>query len=120
MTPEQKKDLVKAIGITAEICSGGQRFSEPAVMVMVKELEEYPYGNVIKALRLCYREVKGRLALVDIFERMAVSGADSKVLKMCPVYKEEPPALPPSPEDQAEIDKCKARIRALVKGVKER
>jgi hypothetical protein len=119
MTPDQRKQLIKAIAITAELCNG-TRFSDAAVSVMLKELEDYPYESVLKALRRCYREVKGKLALVDIFERMAVSGADSKVLKMCPVYEPEPPALPPSPEDLEERQKHIDRFKRTVKGILDR
>ena len=51
---------------------------------------------------------------------MAISATDSKVLKMCPVYKETPPALPPTPEEEAEKQKHIARFRALMKGIIER
>jgi hypothetical protein len=118
MNYREREEVVRAINLTAGVT--GTKIEPEIVAEMVRALGRYPCEEVKKALRKCYTELKGRLALSDITSRMALSGTDSKVLKMCPVYKEEPPALPLSPEDQAEIDECKARIRALVKGVKER
>lgn len=58
----------EALAITAEVC--GTQFSDPAAMAIVAKLSVYPVGSVLKALDRCQTEVKGRLSLASIIERI--------------------------------------------------
>jgi hypothetical protein len=118
MNHKERAEIVRAINLTAGVT--GTKIEPAIVAEMVRALDKYPCEDVKKALRKCYTELKGRLALSDITSRMALSGADSKVLKLCPVYEPEPPALPPSPEEEAEKQRHIDRFKRTVKGIIDR
>lgn len=69
-------EILKAIAVTAEITQ--TEFSKHALMAMVQELSVYPEIEVLSALRKCYREVKSRLTLADIIERIETSDGRPK------------------------------------------
>lgn len=64
----KRSELLKGIVITAEVC--GTELSKAAAEVMVRELETYPEAAVVSALKRCRREVKGRLSLASVVERI--------------------------------------------------
>ena len=69
--------ITKALTATAEII--GTNFSEAALTVIVNDLASHPENDVLAALVRCRREVKYRLTLADILQRMPVSTAPNTV-----------------------------------------
>ena len=61
-------ELLHALAVTAELT--GSEFSEAAARVMADDLEAYPLAQVLGALTRCRRELRGRLALAAIIERL--------------------------------------------------
>jgi hypothetical protein len=61
-------DLVEAVAVTYELV--GQEMSDAAMRAVVQELATYPEAQVAVALNRCRVEVRGRLALSDILDRM--------------------------------------------------
>lgn len=61
--------LYEALAVTSELC-GGQPMSEGAARAFASRLGAYPLGAVLKALQRCQDEVKGRLAPVDVIQRI--------------------------------------------------
>ena len=62
------RELAEALIVTAEVC--GTDFSEGAATLIAEELAAYDRDQVMGALRRCRREVKGRLTMAAILERM--------------------------------------------------
>jgi hypothetical protein len=60
--------LHQDIAVTAEIC--GTTMSEAAAEVMATELAQYPRNQVTGALAACRRELKGRLTMAAVIERL--------------------------------------------------
>lgn len=60
--------LLKALAVTAELT--GTELSEPAATVMADDLAAYPLPAVLVALTRCRRELKGRLTVAAIIERL--------------------------------------------------
>jgi hypothetical protein len=69
-------EILKAIAVTAEMTQ--TEFSKQALMAMVQELSVYPETEVLNALRKCYREIKSRLTLADIIERVELADGRPK------------------------------------------
>ena len=63
-----KKQLIKALAVTAEVT--GTTMSDSAAKVMVNDLIAYPEEFIFDALTKCRREIKGRLTLADIISRI--------------------------------------------------
>lgn len=61
-------EVIKAIAVTAELT--GTVLSEAAVRVFAADLARYPAAAVLASLERCRREVKGRLTLSDVIERI--------------------------------------------------
>lgn len=61
--------IQKALAITVEIC-GGTAFSPAAAAVISNTLAEHEEEAVLRALKRCMGEVKGRLSLADILQRI--------------------------------------------------
>jgi hypothetical protein len=61
-------ELLEAIGVCCEIT--GTRLSEPSVRAMANDLARYPHQQVMGALTRCRREVRNRLTLADVIERL--------------------------------------------------
>lgn len=61
-------ELLQALGVTAELT--GSDFSEAAATVMADDLAHYPLPQVLAALTRCRRELKGRLTIAGIIERL--------------------------------------------------
>lgn len=61
-------ELIKSIAVTAEIL--GTEWSEGAARVVADALSAYPLADVQRALLRCTKEVKGRLTLADIIDRI--------------------------------------------------
>lgn len=64
-----KPELIKMIAMTFEVC-GSTEVSEGAQKIIATSLSEYPPFAIQAALERCCREVKGRLALADIIQRI--------------------------------------------------
>ena len=62
-------ELVATLFATAEMC-GGVKLSEAAGALFMRDLAAYPETSVLLSLARCRREVKGRLTLADIVERI--------------------------------------------------
>lgn len=60
--------VIEAIAIAAEMT--GTELSKAAIRGMELELEAYPEADVLAALARCRRELKHRLTLADIIERL--------------------------------------------------
>lgn len=60
--------LIQAFGVTLEIT--GTEVSKGAAKVMLHDLAAYPEEHVLGALRRCCRELKGKLTLADILQRV--------------------------------------------------
>lgn len=61
--------VLKALAVTCELC-GSPELTEAAIHVMLERLSAYPDDAVLDALRRCQVEVKGRLSLADIVQRI--------------------------------------------------
>jgi len=61
-------DLIKAIAVTAELT--GTELTETAKAAMVQDLSVFPVEQVMTALVRCRRELKGRLRVADVIERL--------------------------------------------------
>jgi len=61
-------ELIKALAVTAELT--GTEWSEGAARVVAEELKTYPLEHVTVALSRCRKEIKGRLTLTDILDRL--------------------------------------------------
>jgi hypothetical protein len=66
---EFSERLVKAFFVALEV-TGSPTISDAAIAVMLKDLSGYPEEQVISAIRRCCREVKGKLTLADIIQRL--------------------------------------------------
>ena len=63
------KKLIEAIAVAQEV-TGTPLGSDAAIEAMVMDLQAYPQGQVLAAIRRCMREVKGKLTLADIISRI--------------------------------------------------
>ena len=68
---EQNKVAVLIAG-TAEIT--GQGLNQTAIAIMCEDLAEWEFNDIQSALTACRREVKGRLSLKDIIDRLPKKG----------------------------------------------
>lgn len=64
----EMSELVKAIGVTAELT--GTTLSAGAAEAMARELQPFPADKVMDALRKCRRELKYRLTLAEVIGRI--------------------------------------------------
>lgn len=67
-TAKASVELLQAIAVTAELTS--TELSEGAARVMVSDLGAYPLGQVLGALVRCRRELKGKLTIAAVLERL--------------------------------------------------
>lgn len=65
---QHSENLLKAIAVTAELTDTD--LSEAAARVMAEDLAMYPEKQVLGALIRCRRELKGRLRISDVIERL--------------------------------------------------
>lgn len=63
-----ERSLAKEIAVTAELT--GTTMSEGAAEVMATELDAYDRRQVVGALRACRKELKGRLTMAAVLERL--------------------------------------------------
>lgn len=69
MAPTDSTDaLLEALAVTAELT--GTELTKPAARALLADLQAYPHAQVIAALSRCRRELKGRLTLAAILERL--------------------------------------------------
>lgn len=64
--------VLKAIAATAELT--GTELSEAALLVFEADLDGYPEADVLAALTRCRRELRGRLTIADVLDRMSTVG----------------------------------------------
>lgn len=79
-------EILKAVAVTAELT--GTEITEIAAKVFATDLAEYPKPAVMAALTRCRRELKGRLTLADVLNRIAeMDGRPSadEAWAMCPM-----------------------------------
>lgn len=65
---QNSENLLKAIAVTAELTDTD--LSESAARVMAEDLASYPEEQVLKALVKCRRELKGKLRISDVIDRL--------------------------------------------------
>lgn len=63
--------ILEGLAIVAEVT--GTQLSKQALQVMERQLSRYEVPDVLKALERCLRELKHRLTLADIIERLEVA-----------------------------------------------
>lgn len=63
-----KPEIVKALAVTAELL--GTDLTMEAKRVFAEDLSRYPEHQVLAALERCRREVRGRLVLADVLNRL--------------------------------------------------
>lgn len=68
MPRDDVDSLIDALAVTAELT--GTELSKAAVKVMALDLGQYPLHQVIGALTRCRRELKGRLTVAAVIERL--------------------------------------------------
>ena len=68
----EKEKIADLIEITAEI--SGNPFKPQVIALMVEDLAEWDFNDIQAALTVCRREVKGRLSLKDIIDRLPKKG----------------------------------------------
>lgn len=61
-------ELLEALAVLAEVT--GTEWSKPTVQVIERELRAYPERDVLQGIRRCQLELRGRVALADILDRM--------------------------------------------------
>jgi len=61
-------NVAKALAVTAEII--GTEWSKEAAKMIAGQLESYPEAAVMESLARCRSEIKGRLTLADILDRI--------------------------------------------------
>lgn len=60
--------IIQAIAVTAELT--GTELSEAAIRLMESDLSDYPADAVLRALDRCRKELKGRMTLAAVIERI--------------------------------------------------
>lgn len=73
LNTQEKKEIADLINITAEIV--GTPLKPTVVAIMVNDLAEYSVTGIKQALTVCRQEVKGRLSLKDIIDRLPNANA---------------------------------------------
>lgn len=68
MTARASTNVVKALAVTCELTNTD--ITPEAATALCGELALYPEDQVLGALRRCYRELKSRLTLSDILDRL--------------------------------------------------
>jgi hypothetical protein len=62
------KRLIEAVAVTAELT--GTTLSRAASRALVQDLAHYPEADVLMALKRCRRELRGKLSLAEILDRL--------------------------------------------------
>ena len=65
---QSTENLLKAIAVTAELTDTD--LSEFAARIMAKDLSGFPEYQVLNALEKCRKELKGKLRIADVIERI--------------------------------------------------
>lgn len=73
LTADEQDHLFEVLGATMEVM--GQEYTPAALMLMVSDLSAYPLNETQHALARCRSEVKGRLTLACIVERIPSANA---------------------------------------------
>lgn len=68
MPDDARISLLEAIAVTAELTA--TELTEAGLRIMVADLEAYPLPQVLVALTRCRRELKGRLTIAGVIERL--------------------------------------------------
>lgn len=75
-------DVAIMLGIAAEVT--GMTLSEASATAILAELASYPQRNVCKAIERCMRELRGRITLADILERIFDYPTPDEAWAHCP------------------------------------
>ncbi len=67
-------DIVRAVAVCAELT--GTTLSKSAAAIFVEDLEGYPKPAVLAALERCRRELRGRITVADVIQR--IKAADGR------------------------------------------
>lgn len=65
---DERIELLRALAVTAELTD--TTLSDAAARVMADDLGQYPHAHVLGALTRCRRELRGRLTIAAILERL--------------------------------------------------
>ncbi len=68
MRASERAELSEALAVTAELT--GTELTEGGLRIMVADLDAYPLPSVLAALTRCRRELKGRMSLAVVIERL--------------------------------------------------
>jgi hypothetical protein len=68
MRNSPSRKLLQAIAVTAELT--GTELSEVAARIMAEDLSAYPEAQVLDALVRCRKELRGRIAVADVIQRL--------------------------------------------------
>lgn len=68
MAKTERGKLLEAVAVTIELT--GTELSEGAIRVFASQLECYPLEQVLGALSRCQRELKGKLTIASVVERL--------------------------------------------------
>ena len=81
--------LLEAMAVLCELT--GTEWSEPAVKVIERELSCYPLPDTLQALERCQRELKHKVSLADILDRIPSQhpGAEEAWAQVVKVMKNE-------------------------------
>ena len=60
--------MLRALAVTVELT--GTQLSEAAARVMAEDLGQYPEDEVLAALARCRRELKGKLTIADVLDKL--------------------------------------------------
>jgi hypothetical protein len=78
MQQSEQEILLSTLGATAEVM--GMQMQPAALMLMAEDLSIYPLADILSAIRRCRKELKGRLSLAEIIDRIqsadGMPGAD--------------------------------------------
>ena len=72
LTVEEQEKIAELIDATAEIL--GSQIKPQIIKIMCDDLSDYEFNDIQAALTACRREVKGRLSLKDIIDRLPKKG----------------------------------------------
>lgn len=65
---DERIELLRALAVTAELTD--TTLSDAAARVMADDLGQYPHAQVMVALTRCRRELRGRLTIAAVLERL--------------------------------------------------
>ena len=86
MKSEIDLEILAAIAVCTELT--GSSMTEAAIKIFAHDLSEHPKQSVLRALERCRRELRGRLTLADVLDRIAAEDgrpSADEAWAMCPM-----------------------------------